>query len=85
MINNTGQDILITYPCNSSTAPLLICYCYTCLCHNKSIGTVTGQLRNHGSTSSREKRHFSSLKCQDWLWDLPSPLFSTLQDYSNWG
>jgi len=89
MVKNTAQDILITYLCNSSTAQLLICYCYACLCHNTSIGTVTGQLRNHGSTSSRGKRYFSSSECQDWLWDLPilytpgGKLF--LQDHSSWG
>jgi len=83
MIKNTTQDILITYPCNSSTAQLLMCYCYACLCHSTSIGTVTGQLKNHGSTYSRGKRYFSSLKCQDWLWDLLSLLFSTLQEGSS--
>jgi len=48
--------------------------------HDSSVTTLTqphaGQIRDHGSTPSTQKRFFKFLNHPDWLQDMPIPLFS---------
>jgi len=47
---------------------------------DSSVTTVTqpqaGQIRDHGSTPSKEKRFFSFLNHPDWFQDMPIPILS---------